>query len=322
MKTVLVTGGAGFIGSNLCRSLLERGYRVVCVDNFDDTYDPALKEQHVEGIVPDPNFSLERADVRDMDSMRTIAESEKPAYIVHLAAKADTRNAVEVPHIYTSINIDGTINIFELAKEYGVENLVFASSSSVYGNTEEMPWREDQTADRPLSPYGATKRADELMGYSYHHNFGLNITALRYFNAYGENNRPNMVPYIWGMKMLKGEEIEISGDGSRRRDYTYIGDIVEGTIRAMEKPLGFEVFNLGNSEPVSLKELLSVFEKVTGIKANVKSRPSSKASVEATYADVSKAKEILGWEPTTTIEEGITKLVTWLRNNRLEKLVK
>lgn len=318
MKTVLVTGAAGFIGSNLTKSLLEKGYRVVGIDNFDDTYETKFKKAHVEPFAKDKNFALHKVDIRDLKKLRKIFEKEKPAYVVHLAAKVDTRHAVDTPHEYTSVNIDGTLNILELCREYKVENLVAASSSSVYGNSPRMPWKESETPGEPLSPYGATKQAMELLAYSYHHNFDMNVTCLRYFNVYGENNRPIMVPYIWAKKILADEEIEISGDGSRKRDYTYVGDVVRATISAMEKPLGFEVINIGNNTPASLKELLNTFEKVIGKKAKVKSRPSSKSSVETTYADVSKAKELLNWQPETSLEKGVERLVGWFKIERLE----
>lgn len=319
MKTVLVTGAAGFIGSNLTQFVLEKGYRVVGVDNFDDTYEAKFKEEHVAPFLNNKNFVLHRTDICDQKALKNIFESEKPTYVVHLAAKVDTRQAVDTPHEYTSVNIDGSLNILELCREHVVTNLVAASSSSVYGNSSQTPWKEDETLGKPLSPYGATKHAMELFAYAYHHNFGLNITCLRYFNVYGENNRPIMVPYIWAEKILKGEEVEISGDGSRKRDYTYVMDVVRATVLAMEKPLGFEVINIGNNTPASLSELLAVFEKVIGSKAKVKNRPSSKASVEVTYADISKAKKLLGWAPEVSLEEGITKLVAWFRANRLKK---
>jgi UDP-glucuronate 4-epimerase len=317
IKTVLVTGVAGFIGSNLVPQLLTQGYRVVGVDNFDDTYDLKFKESNIAPFLHNPQFILERIDILDIGKLKEVFEREHPVYVVHLAAKADTRKAVLAPRVYVSVNIDGTLNILELCREYGVENLVIASSSSVYGNSSQVPFTEDQVADRPLSPYGATKRAVELLAYSYHHNFDMNITCLRFFNAHGENNRPGMVPYIWTEKFLRGEDIEISGDGERKRDYTYVGDIVHGTILAMEKPLGFEVLNLGNNAPVSLNELLAIFEKVIGTKAQVKSRASHDASVEVTYADISKAKQLLGWEPEISLEEGVKRLVAWFRANRL-----
>lgn len=322
METILVTGAAGFIGSKTVEALLHKGYRVVCIDNFnDDLYNPDFKEEHIKPFVNQEHFIMYRGDICDVALLKEIFQKEKPSYVIHLAAKANTRKAVGEPQSYIDVNISGTLNILELCKEYEVKNLVVASSSSVYGNSEDVPWKEDCQADQPLSPYGMTKRADEVLCYTYHHNFGLNVTCLRFFNAYGENNRPDLVPYLWGMALLQNKEIEISGDGSRSRDYTYIGDIVDGVVRSMEKPLGFEIINLGNSAPVSLRELLSVFEKVIGVTANVKSRPSNKSSVEATYADISKAKEKLEWQPTTPIEDGIRKLVDWLRDNRLEKSV-
>jgi len=318
MKTVLVTGAAGFIGSTLVPALLTRGYRVVGVDNFDDTYSPAFKEEHIGGFLNDPNFELVRLDLRDKSALLSLVERVKPQLVVHLAAKADTRAAVNDPYPYIDNNILATTNVFEAIKSVGgVENTVFASSSSVYGNDANVPWRESASADMPLSQYGATKRAAELFAYAYHHNFGLNITCLRYFNAYGEHNRPNMVPYKWARAILRGEEIEMSGGGTRERDYTYVGDTVDGTIRALEKPLGFEIINIGNNQPLSLNELLALLENITGIKANVKARESNKASVEKTFADVSKAKALLGWEPTTPAQEGFSRLVAWVRDNRL-----
>lgn len=319
MKTVLVTGTAGFIGSNLTKALLENGYRVAGVDNFDDTYNTRFKESNIAPFADNANCILHRVDIRDLPAMEAVFKTEKPAYVVHLAAKADPRKSVDAARLYASVNIDGTLNILELCRTYSVENFVIASSSSVYGNSSLAPFTEEQSADQPISPYGATKRAVELLAHTYHHNFNIPITCLRYFNAVGENNRPGLVPYIWAGKLLEDEEIEISGDGQRKRDYTYIGDIVRGTILAMEKPLGFEIINLGNNTPASLNELLAVFEKVLGKKARVKSRPSHGASVEITYANVDKAKRLLDWEPTTLLEEGIARLVVWFRANRLEE---
>lgn len=320
METVLITGGAGFIGSHVIRKLIDGGYRVVCVDNFNDVYDPSFKEENIAPLLAYPEvFKLERVDIREKEALKAVFEKEKPAYVVHLAALADTRNAVDVPGEYVDVNIMGTLNVLDLARDYKVKNVAMASSSSVYGNTPHFPWVESETADQPLSPYGATKRATELFAYAYHHNFGLNVTCLRYFNAYGENNRPGMVPYVWTNALLTGKEIEISGDGSRKRDYTYVGDVADATVKAMQKPLGYEVLNIGNSSPVSLNELLAVLEKATGKTATRKSRPSHSASVETTCADISKAKKLIGWEPKVTLEEGMGKLVAWFKENRVEK---
>lgn len=316
MKTVVVTGVAGFIGSNLAKALLGSGYRVVGIDNFDDTYESTFKEEHVEGILPDPNFSLRRIDIRDRKAMSELFQKEKPESVVHLAAKADTRDAVSDPYPYVDNNINGSLVVFDASRESGVSHIVNISSSSVYGNMP-TPWSESVIADAPISPYGATKRAVELFAHAYHHNFGIPITSLRYFNVYGEHNRPGMVPYKWARAMLRGEEIEISGKGERRRDYTYVGDTVRGTILAMENPKGYRTFNIGNNNPVSLRELLEIFEKVIGAKSHVRERESHKASVEDTFADITKAENELGWKPEVPLEEGVRRLVEWVRANRL-----
>ncbi|MFZ2621029.1 MAG: NAD-dependent epimerase/dehydratase family protein [Minisyncoccia bacterium] len=321
MKTVLVTGGAGFIGSNLVSELLKRKYRVVCVDNFDGTYSPEFKESHVAPFVSNTNFGLFRVDICDLEKMRSIFEKEKPVYVVHLAAKADTRDAVKNPYIYISVNVNGTTNILELSKKFSVKKVVLASSGSVYGNNPNIPWKEEENTDLPLSAYGATKKTTEMLAYTYHHNFDMNVVCLRYFNVYGENNRPNMVPYKWAKAFLNNEEIELSGEGTRKRDFTYVGDVVEATVLAMEAPIKYEILNIANSQPVSLKELISVFEKITGMKPNVKSRPSHNASVNEMYADSMKAQKLLNWKPKVSIEEGISKLVSWFRQNRMEKSV-
>lgn len=319
MKTVLVTGAAGFIGSNLVKALLEQGYRVVGVDNFDDTYNPAFKEEHIAPLLGNSNFVLYRTDIRSLDQMREIFAKEKPSLVAHLAGKADTRDAVKNPQIYLSVNMDGTLNMLELAREFGVEQMAIASSGSVYGNNPNIPWQEDENTNFPLSAYGVTKKAVEMLAYTYHHNFGMHITCLRYFNVYGENNRPSMVPYKWGRAFLLGEEIELSGEGVRQRDFTYVGDVVQGTILALTKPLGFEVLNISNSSPASLNQLIAVFEKVTGKAVSIRKRESHNASVNEMFADNAKAKKLLGWEPKVSLEEGITRLVNWLRANRLEK---
>ena len=319
METVLVTGGAGFIGSNLCGALLGQGYRVVCVDDFSgDLYDPKFKREHLNSLSNNDNFVLYENNISDLDALRNIFAKEKPDYVAHLAARANVRNAVKDPYPYVDVNVTGTLNVLELCRDFEVKNVVVASSGSVYGDNPHVPWREDEGADKPVSPYGATKRASELLAYTYHRNFGLNVTCLRYFNAYGENNRPDLVPYIWTEALLTHKEIEISGDGSRKRDYTYVGDVVEATILAIKKPLGFEIINIGNSHPISLKELLTVFEKMTGVTAQVKSRPSNSISAEITYADISKARKLLDWEPKVGIEEGIEKLVSWFKENRVK----
>lgn len=318
-KTVLITGGAGFIGSNLVEELLNQKYRVICVDNFDDTYNPKYKKQHISPFVKNKNFKLYKTDIRDLTKMRSVFKKEKPKYVAHLAAKADTRDAVNNPFAYTSVNIEGSLNVLELCREFSIKQTVIASSGSVYGNNPNIPWIEDEKTDFPLSAYGATKKFVEMLSYTYHHNFGMNIVCLRYFNVYGENNRPNMVPYKWAEAILKGQQLEISGTGDRRRDFTYVKDVAEATALAIKTPLKYKILNVANSSPVSLKELLDVFEKVTGIKPNAKSRPSNNASVNEMYANSEEAQKVLGWKPKVSIEEGIEKLVIWFKKNRLGK---
>ena len=321
MKTILVTGGAGFIGSNLIAKLLSRKdvAKVICVDNLNDFYSPKIKLANISLFKKNPRFSFYKKDIRDFTSLQKIFKKEKPEIVVHLAAQANTRLAVNDPRTYQSNNVDGTINLLELAKDHGIKNFIFASSSSVYGNKNKIPFSEEDRTDFPISPYGVTKKTGELLAHAYHHNFGLNITCLRFFTVYGENNRPDMVMYKWASHILTDQPIEISGAGKRSRDYTYVGDIVAGIEKALQKPLGFEVINLGNSRPVSLKKLLLIFEKVSGQKAVVNSRPSHHASIENTYTDITKAKKVLGWEPKTNIEQGVAKLVSWFRNNHLKK---
>jgi UDP-glucuronate 4-epimerase len=318
MKTVLVTGAAGFVGSNLTEALLERGYRVVGVDNFDDTYALEFKEEQIAPFVHNSNFELVRADIREKAAMLALFERVRPEMVAHLAAKADTRAAVENPQIYLSVNMDGTLNILELCREFGVRMTVIASSGSVYGNNPNVPWKEDERTDFPLSAYGVTKKAVELLAYTFHHNFGMHIVCLRYFNVYGENNRPAMVPYKWAKAFLTGEDIEMSGEGTRRRDFTYVGDVADATILALESSLGYEVINIADSQPYSLTDLFAVFEKVTGVTPLVRKRPSHPASVNDMYADSSKAKKLLGWEPKVFLEEGIARLVAWFKANRLK----
>lgn len=317
MEVILITGVAGFVGSNVAEALLAEGHYVIGVDNLDDSYDLRFKEEHLKGLRTHPNFRFEHLDICDNAALQKLFTETKPTLVAHLAAKVDTRAAVNMPHVYVDNNITGTINVFDAARTAGVKNTVFVSSSSVYGNSTVPPWREDAPADRSISPYGATKRAAEIFAHTYHHNFGMNITCLRYFNVYGEHNRPTMVPYKWAEALLRGESIEISGGGTRKRDYTYVGDTVRATIAALKKPLGFEIINVGNNHPLSLSELLAVFEKVVGTKAKVIERESHHASVEETYADITKAKTLLDWEPKVGIEEGVSRLVAWMKVNRL-----
>lgn len=323
MQTILITGGAGFIGSNLVESLLKRRTvgRVVCVDNLDPFYDPAIKKENIKPFLKNEKFKFYKTDIRNRKALTKIFETEKPTFIVHLAAKANTRLSVNEPDEYQTVNILGTLNLLELSKDNKVKKFIYISSSSVYGNSAIAPFSESGFTDQPLAPYGASKKAGEVLAYTYFHNFKLPVTCLRLFNAYGERQRPDLVIYKWVENILKGKPIEISGAGKRERDYTYVGDIVKAIELAMKDPKkGYEILNIGNSKPISLTALLALTEKALGKKAIVKTRPSHHASVESTSADIRKAKEVLGWEPEVSLEEGIMRFVKWLRDNRFKNL--
>lgn len=323
MQTILVTGGAGFIGSNLIESLLKRRdvRRVICVDNLDSFYDPEFKKKNLEPFLENKKFKFYKVDIRERGELEEIFKTEKPTEIVHLAAKADTRRSVKEPEEYQSVNIGGTLNMLDLAQEYNIKKFVFISSSSVYGNNTKAPFKESSITDFPLAPYGASKKAGEVLAYTYYHNFGLPIVCIRLFNAYGERQRPDLVLYKWVENILRGNPIEMSGTGKRRRDFTYVGDVVRAIELSLKKGKGYEILNVGNSKPVSLALLLKYVEKTLSKKATVIRRPSNHASVESTYADIRKAKKVLGWKPEVSLEDGIARFAKWLRNNRFQDLV-
>lgn len=323
MQTILVTGGAGFIGSNLIESLLKRKniHRVICVDNLDPFYNPSFKKENIKHFKSNKKFVFYKTDIRDYKALIKIFKKEKPTLIVHLAAKADTRHSVKQPHEYHEVNIMGTLHLLDLAKDYNIKNFVFISSSSVYGNSTAVSFAESASTGFPLAPYGATKKAGEVLAYTYYHNFKLPVICLRLFNAYGERQRPDLVIYKWVENILKGNVIEISGTGSRMRDYTYVGDVVRAIELAMKHKEGYEIINIGNAKPTSLIKLLALIEKKLGKKAQVKTRPSNHMSVEKTSADIRKAKKILGWKPEVSLEEGIERFTKWLRQNRFKNIV-
>jgi UDP-glucuronate 4-epimerase len=316
---ILVTGGAGFIGSHLCERLLKdrKVKRVIVVDNLDPTYPVKYKKENLSLLTPDKKFRFYKADIRDKKALERIFKKEKPEYVVHLAAKTDTRSSVHQADEHESVNVLGTLNIFDLAKDHGVKKIVFFSSSSVYGNTAKPPFKETDMLNFPLAPYGATKIAGEVLAYTYFFNFNLPIVCFRIFNAYGPRMRPSLVLYKWVNDVLHDRPVEMSGAGVRKRDFTYVGDIVDAVLLALKKNQGYEILNIGNSKPVSLTGLLKIIGKVTGKRPTLWRRPSNKASVETTYANISKAKRILGWRPKTSMEKGVSNFVTWFRKNRL-----
>ncbi len=320
MKSILVTGGAGFIGSHLCERLLKdpKWGRVVVVDNLDPTYNVAYKKENLALLTPSKRFKFYKTDIRDMAAMAKIFKREKPDYVVHLAAKTDTRSSVREPHEHQSVNVLGTLNLLELSKT-DVKKFVFISSSSVYGNSARPPFKESDMNNQPLAPYGATKIAGEILAHTYYFNHGLPVTCLRLFNAYGPRLRPQLVLYRWVENILNDSPIELSGTGTRKRDFTHVSDIVDAILRSLKKGTGYDVLNIGNSKPSSLRELLKIVEKSVGKKAKVVQRASNKASVETTYADISKAKKVLGWRPKVSMEKGVSDFVRWFKENRLKK---
>ena len=309
---VLVTGAAGFIGSHLCERLLGEGWQVLGVDNFDDFYDPQIKRRNIANCLENENFKLVEADIRDAAAMGDVVGSGIDM-IVHLAAKAGVRPSIEQPLLYADVNINGTGVLLEAAKEQGIGKFIFASSSSVYGNNEKVPFSEDDNVDFPISPYAATKKACELICHTYHHLYGMSVTCLRYFTVYGPRQRPDLAIHKFARLIEDGKPISIYGDGTMSRDFTYIDDIIDGTVAAIDKCGGFHIYNLGESSPITVNELVVEIEKALGKKAIKEYVPVQPGDVERTYADVSKAAKELGYKPATTIEKGLAEFVGWLR---------
>ncbi|MCL6558779.1 MAG: GDP-mannose 4,6-dehydratase [Firmicutes bacterium] len=309
MKHALVTGGAGFIGSHLVDRLLAEGWRVTVVDNFDPFYDPALKEKNIEFHLRDPNYTLVRADIRDLDNMKSRLSGDYDV-IVHLAAKAGVRPSIKNPATYQEVNVRGTQNMLELAKEWGIKQFLFASSSSVYGVNPRVPWREDDYVLMPISPYAATKVAGELLGHVYSHLYGIRFIALRLFTVYGPRQRPDLAIHKFAKLIINDEPIPVYGDGTSLRDYTYIADIVDGIIAAInyDKTM-YEVINLGNSHAVTLCELVQCLEEVLGLRAKIERLPAQPGDVPRTYADINKARKLLSFNPKVELPVGVRYFV-------------
>jgi len=316
MKTILVTGGAGFIGSHLCERLLRDGCHVIGVDNFDNFYDPNIKIKNVEGMVKQfpQGFELVTADIRDPEHLAEVFKKNQIDLVIHLAARAGVRPSIAQPLLYEEVNVTGTIALLEACKEYGIKDFIFASSSSVYGENRRVPFSEEDLDIQPISPYGATKRAGELFCYSYHHLYGMNTACLRIFTAYGPRQRPEMAIHKFTRLADEGEKIPIYGDGSSRRDYTYIDDLIDGIIAVLQRHKGFEIYNLGESQTTTLKELIHMIEEALRKKANIEWLESQPGDVSITYADISKAKRLLGYQPKINMEEGIKRFVEWYKD--------
>ena len=320
MKTCFVTGGAGFIGSNLVEKLLNLQLKVVVIDNFCDFYNPKIKEDNIKEYLLNPNFKLYKGDIRDYDLLNTIFSENKIDFIIHLAAMAGVRPSIENPILYQEVNGIGTQNVLEIAKRYNIKNLVMASSSSVYGNSKEVPFKENMVVDYAISPYAATKKSNEVMAHVYHKLYQMNIVMLRFFTVFGPRQRPDLAINKFVRLMLEGKEIPVYGDGTTSRDYTYVDDVVDGIIKSISyietHNEVYEIMNIGNSNPISLNEMIETIGKVLKVNFKIKKLPMQPGDVNRTYADISKAKKLIGYEPKINFEEGIIRFVKWYKDKK------
>jgi nucleoside-diphosphate-sugar epimerase len=326
-KRYLVTGCAGFIASKVAELLLDEGHVVVGVDSVNDAYDPRLKQWRLARLEPRANFSFHKLDITDLQALEGLfapetrssdagaAEGAPFSAVVNLAARAGVRPSVENPKVYYEANCDGTLNLLEMCRRYGVGKFVLASTSSLYGSHNPVPYAEDADTSRPLSPYAASKKAAETLAYTYHYLHGIDVTVLRYFTVYGPAGRPDMSVFRFVRRIAEGEPIVVFGDGTQERDFTYVDDIAQGTIAGLD-PFGYEVINLGGDRPVRLSAIIDQIGALVGRQPEIDYRPAHPADVRATWADVSKAAKLLNWSPRVAIEEGLRRSVEWYRENR------
>jgi UDP-glucuronate 4-epimerase len=310
---VLVTGAVGFIGSHLAENLLQRGDEVVGLDNFNDYYDPAKKRANEQRLNHYPKYVMVEADIRERQFIDRLFRQEEFDAVTHLAALAGVRNAVKNPHEYVMVDYIGTQNLMDAARASKVNNFVFASTSSVYGATNQIPFIETDPCDRPLQPYAAAKRAAEILGYSYHYLYGLNFTVLRFFTVYGPNGRPDMMAYLVAESVAKNIQIPLYEGGQMYRDWTFVQDTVDGIVSALDRPLGYEIINLGRGKPTLLLDFVGLIEQLAGAKANLVDKPKPAADVVSTYADISKARELLDYNPSTSVEAGVAEFWNWYK---------
>jgi len=316
-KKVLITGAAGFIGSSLADDLLAKGFSIMGIDNFDSFYTRDIKETNISNALKHNLYSFQEGDIRDMKFLDSCFSGFRPDIIIHLAAKAGVRPSIKDPASYYDVNVNGTLNLLEAMRRNKIGRMLFASSSSVYGNNKKIPFAESDNVDFPVSPYAASKKACELLCHTYHHLFDMDIFCLRFFTVYGPRQRPDLAINKFTRALLNDEPITLFGDGSSSRDYTHISDILQGIGQAMENLKGFGIFNLGESNAISLKELVALLENSTGKKADIKYLPMQDGDVLRTFADISRAKSVFGYNPVVNIADGIRNYVEWVRvNNR------
>jgi UDP-glucuronate 4-epimerase len=314
----LVTGGAGFIGSHLAEALLARGDQVICVDNFNDYYDPQRKRRNIAPALGRAGYTLVEADIRDDAAMERLFERHRPERIAHIAAMAGPRPSMQHPLLYEAVNVRGTLGLLDLAGRYGASGFVLASTSSVYGRAP-TPWSEETPTDQPLSPYAATKKAAEALAYALHNQYGTPTRVVRFFTVYGPRGRPDMTPYLFVDAMVAGRPITLFEGGiGVYRDWTYVDDIVAGVLAALDSDLPFEVFNLGNARPMELLAFVRLLESVTGLRATIERRPLPPADPPATFAEIGKARRLLGFEPRTPLETGLARFWEWYQADVLD----
>jgi nucleoside-diphosphate-sugar epimerase len=313
---VLLTGAAGFIGSKVAELLLADGHQVVGVDNLNDAYDPRLKQHRLDGLLGRQGFEFARLDIVDRDALDHVCAGYRPFdAVINLAARAGVRPSVENPWVYVDANIVGTLNLLELCRWRGCDKFVLASTSSLYGGHNPQPFTEDQDTSRPLSPYAASKKGAEVLAHTYHYLHGIDVTIFRYFTVYGPAGRPDMSLFRFCKWIAEGEPVEILSDGHQSLDFTYVDDVARGNILGL-KPVGYEVINLGSDRPHELLETVALIENETGNKADIRFLPADKADVRATWANIRKAHDLLGWQPEVSLEEGVRRLVAWYMENR------
>jgi nucleoside-diphosphate-sugar epimerase len=324
MSQYLLTGAAGFIASKVAELLLADGHQVVGLDNLNDAYDVRLKQWRIAQLKERPGFQFHQADITDRETLSNLfreasrrqANQDPPwAAVINLAARAGVRQSVENPWIYQETNVTGTLNLLELCRQYGVNKFVLASTSSLYGASNPRPFREDANTNQPLSPYAASKKGAETLCYTYHHLYDIDVTIVRYFTVYGPAGRPDMSLFRFVQWISEGQPVTVFGDGQQSRDFTYVEDIARGTIAGL-KPLGYEIINLGSDQPVVLNDAIHLVETLVGRKANRIHQPFHKADVLATWADISKAEQLLGWRPRYSFNDGVASLVAWYQQNR------
>ncbi|WP_432798652.1 NAD-dependent epimerase/dehydratase family protein [Poriferisphaera sp. WC338] len=316
-KTFIITGVAGLVGSHLAEILLAQNHKVVGIDNFNDYYNVDQKRANILGFQDHTNFTLCEDDIRDGDRMMDIFKAHKPHAVAHLAAMANVRYSIGRAPLYTDVNIVGSVNLLEAARLTETPNFVFASTSSIYGHTKTLPFIETDACNAPLSAYPASKKAIEMMGYTYHNLHELNFTSLRFFSVYGRRARPDMMPFMITDRLVKGETITLFNAGDMKRDWTYVEDIAQGVALAMHKPLGYEVINIGRGEPVLMSDFVASLEQLTGKKAILETPPAPPSEPHITFANIDKAKSLLGYNPQTPVQQGLEQLWDWYKQQYL-----